>query len=190
MSNEFELIKTFFKPLSKGLSEDELGIGDDGAVLNVPESSQLVVVTDTLVEGVHFPVKTDPYDIAWKALAVNLSDLAAMGAEPGFFSLSLTLPNAENEWLERFAKGLSDLASLHKIPLIGGDTTRGPLSVTITANGWVKAKGAVLRSGAQKGDVICVTQTIGDAAVGLSLAINQISEQQSAYIDIKGKRHC
>lgn len=173
MANEFDLIQTYFQPLSKGLSESELGIGDDGAVLNAPLNKQLVVVTDAMVSGVHFPEDTAAYDIGWKALAVNLSDLAAMGAQPAFFSLALTLPEADETWLAEFAQGLSDLAHQQQVPLIGGDTTKGPLCITVTAQGWVGEGQAVLRSGAKENDLICVTNTIGDAALGLKFALNQ-----------------
>ena len=174
MASEFELIKTLFQPLSKGLSEDEIGIGDDGAVLSVPEKHQLVVVTDTLVCGVHFPEDTTAYDIAWKAVAVNLSDLAAMGAKPGFYSLALTTPSNDQAWLTDFARGLADISTLYKIPLIGGDTTKGPLTITVTAQGFVEHGKAVKRSGAKAGDVICVTNTIGDGALGLLVALDKL----------------
>ena len=182
MSTEFDLIERYFKPLSSGLNKGDIGIGDDGAVLSVPENHQLVVVTDTLVSGVHFPVETDPYDIAWKALAVNLSDLAAMGAKPGFFSLALTLPSQDDAWLEAFAKGLSDLAYHCYVRLVGGDTTKGPLTITVTAHGWVPKGQAVCRSGANLGDVICVTNTIGDGALGLKFALKTLPETlQSSF---------
>ncbi|BCN93614.1 thiamine-monophosphate kinase [Thiomicrorhabdus immobilis] len=177
MASEFELINSCFLPLSKGLQANELGIGDDGAVLNVPANHQLVVVTDTLVSGVHFPEETNAYDIAWKALAVNLSDLAAMGAEPGFFSLALTLPNNEQAWLGEFARGLTAISEQYSIPLIGGDTTKGHLTVTVTAQGWVEQGKAVRRSGAQCDDLICVTNTIGDGALGLKVAQNSLPRQ-------------
>ncbi len=187
MANEFDLIKQYFQPLSAGLQHGDLGIGDDGAVLSVPAGHQLVVVTDTLVAGVHFPLETSAYDIAWKALAVNLSDLAAMGAKPGFFSLALTLPESDPLWLKEFARGLADLAEQFKIPLIGGDTTKGPLTVTVTAQGWVKSGSAVLRSGAKARDVICVTNTIGDGALGLKLVFNDFPEALSTSLTEKEK---
>jgi len=171
MALEFDLIDSFFTPLSQGLSESEVGIGDDGAVLNMPENHQLVVVTDTLVSGVHFPEKTSAYDIAWKALAVNLSDLAAMGAEPCGFSLALTLPENDPVWLEAFSAGLRNLSERFKIPLIGGDTTKGPLTITVTAQGWVPNQQAVLRSGAKEGDLVCVTGILGEGALGLKVAL-------------------
>ena len=172
MALEFDLIDTYFAPLSQGFDSVDVGIGDDGAVLNVPENHQLVVVTDTLVSGVHFPENTSPYDIAWKALAVNLSDLAAMGATPASYSLALTLPEYSADWLRSFSDGLRDLSAQFAIPLIGGDTTKGALTITVTAQGWVPNQQAILRSGAQLGDVICVTNTLGEGALGLKLALN------------------
>ncbi len=168
---EFDLIEHYFLPLSQGFDGVEVGIGDDGAVLDVPNDHQLVVVTDTLVSGVHFPEDTLAYDIAWKALAVNLSDLAAMGAEPASYSLALTLPDYDAEWLQNFAEGLRALSTKFKVPLIGGDTTKGPLTITVTAQGWVPNQQAVLRSGTQVDDLICVTNTLGEGALGLKFAL-------------------
>jgi len=189
MASEFELINFLFEPLSSGLSTTELGIGDDGAVLDVPENHQLVVVTDTLVSGVHFPKNTLAYDIAWKSVAVNLSDLAAMGATPGFYSLALTIPNNSQMWLDSFARGLGDICSSYDIPLIGGDTTNGPLTVTVTAQGWVPNGQAVKRSGAQAGDVICVTNYIGNGALGLMVALGSLPKEVEAFISDSDKQY-
>ncbi|MGC9385877.1 MAG: thiamine-phosphate kinase [Hydrogenovibrio sp.] len=175
MAHEFDLIRDYFQPLSR-VAMDEVGIGDDGAVLNCPPQSQLVVVTDTLVEGVHFPMEALPGDIGWKALAVNLSDLAAMGATPAFFSLALSLPERCNHaaWLNAFAAGLATLAEGYQLPLIGGDTTRSDrLTVTVTAQGWVREGRAVLRQTARPGDKLYVTGTLGDGALGLQAWQNQ-----------------
>ena len=186
MALEFDLIETYFKPLSQGVSAEEIGIGDDGAVLSVPENHQIVVVTDTLVCGVHFPNETSAYDIAWKSVAVNLSDLAAMGATPGGYSLGLTLPHNDQAWLKEFASGLRAITEQFNIPLIGGDTTKGPLTLTVTAHGWVPNQQAILRSGAEVGDLICVTETLGDGALGLKLALHQFDEDfSSALSDIE-----
>lgn len=174
MSHEFELINQYFKPLCF-VQKNEVGIGDDGAVLNCPHDQQMVVVTDTLIEGVHFPKNTSPYDIAYKSLAVNLSDLAAMAATPAFFSLALTLPEDKNTqaWLKLFAEGLKDLAGLFNVALIGGDTTKGEqLSITITANGWVSQGGALLRSHAQVGDDIYVSGALGEGGLGLDKVLS------------------
>lgn len=172
---EFDLIRQFFLPLSASSLQrsSDLAIGDDGAIITPPSDCQLVVVTDTLVEGVHFPLDTLAYDIGWKALAVNLSDLAAMGAKPAFYSLALTLPKVDQAWLSEFSKGLADCAAPYEIPLIGGDTTRGPLTITVTAQGWVPKGQALLRSGAKPGDAIFVSGLIGEAGRGLSLALAQ-----------------
>ncbi|MBD3612366.1 MAG: thiamine-phosphate kinase [Hydrogenovibrio crunogenus] len=181
MAHEFDVIETFFKPLSSVASVDEIGIGDDGAVLSCLAGNQLVVVTDTLVEGVHFPVKTSAYNIAWKALAVNLSDLAAMGATPAFYSLALSLPPEKNNqaWLELFAGGLKQLASLYNIPLVGGDTTRSDrLTITITAQGWVETGNAILRKGAQPDDLIYVSGVLGEGGLGLK-AVQQHWDEAS-----------
>ena len=144
-----------------------LGIGDDAALLQVPAGQQLVLSTDTLVAGVHFPEETAPADIGWKALAVNLSDLAAMAATPAWVSLALTLPDADADWLDCFLDGFCELADEHGIALVGGDTTRGPLSITLSAHGFVPAGEALRRDGARVHDEVWVTGTIGDAAGAL-----------------------
>jgi thiamine-monophosphate kinase len=143
------------------------GIGDDAAVCSVPEGMQLVISTDTLVSGVHFPADTAPMDIGYKALAVNLSDIAAMGAEPCWFSLAITLPEMNWDWLTQFSEGLLELAAEHHMQLIGGDTTQGPLSITITVHGLVPKDQARLRNLAKVGDDIWLTGSIGDAAAAL-----------------------
>lgn len=181
MAHEFDMIDTFFKPLSSTTSVGEIGIGDDGAVLSCLAGNQLVVVTDTLIEGVHFPFETSAYNIAWKALAVNLSDLAAMGATPAFYSLALSLPPEKNNqaWLELFAGGLKQLANLYNIPLVGGDTTRSDrLTITITAQGWVETGNAILRKGAKPGDLIYVSGVLGDGGLGLK-AVQQHWDETS-----------
>lgn len=143
------------------------GIGDDAAVCEVPTGMQLVISTDTLVSGVHFPEDTAPIDIGYKALAVNLSDIAAMGAEPCWLSLAISMPEMNWDWLTQFAEGLIDLAAEHGMQIIGGDTTRGPLSITITVHGLLPAGSARLRQYAQVGDDIWLTGSIGDAAAAL-----------------------
>lgn len=144
-----------------------LGIGDDAALLSVPPGKQLVVAMDTLNSGVHFPADTAPADIGWKALAVNLSDLAAMAATPAWCTLSLSLPQPDAKWLDGFLGGFLELAALHDVALVGGDTTRGPLSVCVTVHGLVEPRGALLRSSACVGDDVWVTGTLGDAAAAL-----------------------
>lgn len=165
--DEFALIRRYFSSLTKPAADVALGIGDDCALLQPPAGEVLAVSTDTLVSGRHFPVETAPYDIGWKSLAVNLSDLAAMGAQARWFTLALTLPDADQSWIAEFARGLSDLSSQSGISLVGGDTTRGPLSITITVMGSVPVGAALKRSGAKVDDVICVTGTLGAAALAL-----------------------
>ncbi len=165
--DEFSLIDLIRERCAIARDDVAVGIGDDAAVLAVPANHQLVVSTDTLVDGVHFPFGTSPADIGWKSLAVNLSDLAAMGATPAWATLSLTLPHADARWIEEFCEGFSELAGEFKLALVGGDTTRGPLSVTIAIHGFVPEGAALLRRGAHVGDFVFVTGTLGDAAAGL-----------------------
>ena len=166
---EFDLIARIRERAGGTRADVMLGIGDDAAVLRVPSGHDLVVSTDTLNFGVHFPVETLPADIGWKSLAVNLSDLAAMGAQPAWCTLNLTLPEADGEWLSAFLDGFLALAAQHDVALVGGDTTRGPLSITVTVHGLVPHGAALRRDGAQVGDFVCVTGTLGDAAGGLAL---------------------
>ena len=166
--NEFALITHFFANQKQTQRQDVvLGIGDDCAILKVPAEQQLLVSMDTLVNGVHFPLATAAYDIGYKSLAVNLSDLAAMGATPAWFSLALTLPCFDESWLHNFSSGLFDLAQQCNIQLIGGDTTRGPLAITIQVHGFAAAGKAITRKGARAGDLIYVTNTLGDAGLAL-----------------------
>lgn len=170
--NEFELIAQYFSPLGAllpGAASDDLGIGDDAALLQPRPGRQLVVCTDTLVAGRHFDEQLTAASIGYKALAVNLSDLAAMGAQPRAFTLALTLPEFDADWLAGFAGGLQAIAEQFACRLIGGDTTRGPLSITITAIGDVASGRALLRSGARAGDQIAVSGHLGDAALALRL---------------------
>lgn len=164
---EFELIERFFARAAGRRADVIVGIGDDAAVLRVPEGAELVAATDTLIAGVHFPVDTAPDAIGHKALAVNLSDLAAMGTEPAWAMLALTLPEADEAWLGEFARGFLALAGHHRMALVGGDTTRGPLSVTVQVLGWVPRGSALRRAGARPGDHLYVTGTLGDAALAL-----------------------
>ena len=143
------------------------GIGDDAAILRLPVGQDLIVSTDTLNSGVHFPEETKPSDIGWKALAVNLSDLAAMGAKSAWCTLNLTMPSADSDWLDAFLDGFLALAAQRDVALVGGDTTRGLLSITVTALGYVPRDAAMRRSGAQVGDDVWVSGTLGDAAAAL-----------------------
>lgn len=167
--NEFQLIRRFFAGQQTGGDDVVLGIGDDCALLRPSPGETLAVTTDTLIEGRHFPVDTAAFDVGWKSLAVNLSDLAAMGSRPRWFTLALSLPRVDECWLRDFAEGLKACASEGGIALVGGDTTRGTLSITITAIGTISEGRALRRSGARAGDAVCVTGTLGDAALGLKL---------------------
>jgi thiamine-monophosphate kinase len=162
-----------------------LGIGDDAALLDVPAGRRLVVAMDTLNAGVHFPVDTAPRDVGWKALAVNLSDLAAMGAEPAWCTLSLALPTADGAWLEGFLDGFSELAQAHGIALVGGDTTRGPLSISLTAHGFLEPGRELRRDAARAGDDLWVSGTLGDAAAALPgvLAHREVPAALRARLD-------
>jgi thiamine-monophosphate kinase len=171
---EFDLIERIRERCASNRADVMLGIGDDAGVLDVPAGRQLVACTDTLVAGVHFPEATTPGDIGWKALAVNLSDLAAMGAEPAWALLALTLPESGMHFVERFADGFAELAREHDVALVGGDTTQGPLSVTVTALGMVPSGAALTRGGARVGDAVFVTGTPGDAAGALHLLRDRV----------------
>ena len=147
-SSEFDIIRRYFIDQKTSRADVGLGIGDDAALLQPPSGQSLVVSVDTLVSGVHFSIDTTPNAIGHKALAVNLSDMAAMGAEPAWFTLAITLPEANESWLTHFSQGLFALASEHNVQLVGGDTTRGPLSITIQVMGFVPEGQALMRSGA------------------------------------------
>ena len=144
-----------------------VGIGDDAAVLEVPTGQQLVVSTDTLSSGIHFPVTTLPFDIGYKCLAVNLSDLAAMGAGPRWALLALVLPRPDPQWLQTFTAGFLSLAQDHNVVLVGGDTSAGSVSVTVTVMGLIEPGQPLLRSGAQPGDLSVVSGPVGGAAGAL-----------------------
>lgn len=165
--DEFELIRHFFRRPGKGAGV-VLGPGDDAALLVPAAGQQLVMTMDTLVGGRHFPDDLPPLDIGWRSLAVNLSDLAAMGATPRWCLLSLSLPEADESWLRGFSEGFFALADQAGIALVGGDMTRGPLSITVQATGEVPAGRALLRSGARPGDRICIGGIPGEAAAGLA----------------------
>ena len=166
---EFDLIDLIRERCAMAREDVRVGIGDDAALLAVPAGQLLAVSTDTLVAGVHFPVGTAAFDVGWKALAVNLSDLAAMGATPAWVTLALTLPHGDATWVGAFADGFAALAREYRVALVGGDTTRGPLSITVTIHGFVPEGTALLRNGARAGDGVYVTGTLGDAAAGLRL---------------------
>lgn len=165
--NEFDIIKNYFTTQTEHRADVVHGIGDDAAVVNVPPGHELAVTTDTLVADMHFTEATLPYDIGYKALAVNLSDLAAMGATPAWVTLALTLPQANEVWLQAFCDGFFTLANRHQVQLVGGDITHGPLSMTVQALGFIPKQKALLRSRAKPNDLIYVTGTVGDAGLAL-----------------------
>ena len=164
MSTEFELIDRFF---SRPGGDARLGVGDDAALVEPAPGHDLVVTTDTLVSGIHFLPEAEPRGLGYKALAVNLSDLAAMGARPRWALLAITVPKVDEPWLSAFAEGFYDLARRHEVTLIGGDTTRGPLAITVTALGEVATGSALRRDGARVGDELWVSGQIGSAALAL-----------------------
>ena len=161
---EFDLIARYF---TRPVRRNPLGVGDDCALLQPRPGMQLAVSSDMLVEGRHFLSTVDPRRLGHKALAVNLSDLAACGAEPLAFTLALALPQVDAAWLQAFSEGMLALADAHRCELVGGDTTRGPLCINITIFGEVPAGQALLRSGARAGDELWVSGTLGDARLAL-----------------------
>jgi len=178
--DEFELIQRYFSRLGCVRADVLLGVGDDAALLRVPDDMDLAASVDTIVAGRHFPEGSDARSIGHRALAVNLSDLAAMGARPAWATLSLTLPAPSADWLEGFARGFGDLARAHEVMLVGGDTTAGPLAVSVQIMGHVARGTALRRGGARDGDVLAVTGTIGDAGAGLALATGALATDDAA----------
>lgn len=169
-TSEFQLIEHHFTRLGTVRPDVLLGVGDDCALLQVPEGKTLAVSIDTLVEGVHFLPGVDPESLGHKALAVNLSDLAAMGAEPAWVTLALTLPRVDEAWIEGFCRGFAHLANRFRVQLVGGDTTRGPLTISLQVHGFVEAGGALRRDAARVGDLLYVSGTLGDAGLALLAA--------------------
>jgi len=180
---EFELIRQIQQESSVPGEGVKLGIGDDAAILEVPRGKCLVAATDTLNAGKHFPDDAEAFDIGHKSLAVNLSDLAAMGAAPRWALLSLSLPEPDSKWVRSFTAGFRSLAQVHNVVLVGGDTTRGPLSINVTALGVVDAGKGLLRSDAQVGDLIVVSGTIGGAARVLDLLQSGTSVRDRELLD-------
>ncbi|MEJ2693396.1 MAG: thiamine-phosphate kinase [Candidatus Thiodiazotropha sp.] len=183
-SSEFDLIRHYFDGITPSRSDVSLAIGDDAALVCVPPGQQLAISVDTLVCGVHFFPSVAPQSLGHKALAVNLSDLAAMGAEPAWATLALTLPDPDESWLKGFAEGFATLAKRHGVQLIGGDTTRGPLSVTLQVQGLLPEGSALKRSGARVGDGVYVTGELGDAA----LCLHMLREEKGLAAPFAGLR--
>ncbi len=178
--SESALIERYFRNGGAQRADVVLGVGDDAALLSMPPDSMLVAATDTLVAGVHFPPGSPPASIGHRALAVNLSDLAAMGARPAWALLALTLPDAGEAWLAEFAAGFAALARAHQVALGGGDTTRGPLCITVQLLGHVPRGSALTRGGGAAADVLFVSGTPGDAAAGLALEQGRLAAPPEA----------
>ena len=185
MSDEFSLINRYFSACGAAGNDTLLGVGDDCALLAPPTGEVLAVTTDTLLAGVHFPLDSPARLIAQRALAVNLSDMAAMGATPRWFQLALTMPSADQDWLAEFSAGLNAMACQFNCTLVGGDTTRGPLTISITLMGTVPSSQALKRSGAKPGDVIYVSGSLGDGAGGLAAIEGRLSagSEDAAYLE-------
>jgi len=182
---EFALIERFFRACGAARADVRLGVGDDAAVLVCPPDRNLVAALDTLVEGVHFPPGSPADSIGHRALAVNLSDLAAMGAEPAWALLGLTMPRAEEHWLAQFSHGLSALALEFGVALVGGDTTSGPLTVSLQLSGLIEPGTALTRAGGAAGEELFVSGSPGDAAAGLALEQARLAladEQTASYL--------
>lgn len=174
MAGEFDLIRRYFHDIGPADSSVVVDIGDDATVIDVSDVTDLVMTLDVLIAGVHFPDATPAARIAHKTLAVNLSDLAAMGAQPRWFTLGLSLPGSDEQWISDFAKSLATTAQRYAIRLVGGDMTRGPLSVSINACGALARGSAIRRSGASAGDHVLLTGSIGGAALGLDSYLGKI----------------
>ena len=187
---EFDLIERYFKAPARAMRPNDavaLGIGDDCALLQPSAGMQLAISSDMLVEGRHFFADVDPFTLGHKALAVNLSDLAACGAKPLAFTLALSLPRADEAWLAPFSGGLLALAAEHNCALIGGDTTQGPLNICITVFGEVPKQHALLRSGAQVGDDIYVSGTLGDARLALEAMRGNVTLTEETFAAAKAR---
>ncbi len=186
MTGEFDLIRRFF---SRPTPHAVLGVGDDCALLQPTMGTLLAVSTDTLVAGVHFFADADPDLLGWKSLAVNLSDLAAMGAMPRWVTLALTIPGLDEAWLAAYAEGLYRCAAQHGISLVGGDTTRGGLSITLTVIGEVPVDGALRRDQARAGDTVWVSGCLGDAAFALAAMQGEVQLDDAELETLSARLH-
>lgn len=190
-ADEFSLIEHYFSGLDRGEAVD-LGVGDDGAILRLEVGERLVASVDTQVDGVHFPVGTRPCHVAFRAVSAAVSDLAAMGARPLGMTLAVTLPEADSAWLTDFREGLVAAVSEYALPLVGGDTTRGPLCLSVQVMGAVPMGKAIERSGARVGDAVYVSGCVGDGAAGLALLQGrwQAGREHTAYLEQRFYRPC
>ncbi len=186
---EFDLITRYFNRFKYSRKDVQLGIGDDCALLSLEEKHLLAVSTDTLVSGIHFLPDIDPVDLSHKALAVNLSDLAAMGADPAWLSLALTLPTVDESWVHAFSESLLEQLNYYDMQLIGGDLTRGPMSITLTIQGLIPEDRALVRSGAGIDDLIYITGSLGDSAAGLAIIQGRLQVENIRARDYLVKRH-
>ena len=187
--SEFDLIRKYFDRVLKETNDTRQGIGDDAAIISVPDGMELALSMDTLVQDVHFHASTRPEDLGYKSLAVNLSDLAAMGAEPRWATLSLTIPGADQSWVEKFSRGFFDLADQIPVALIGGDLNKGPLSVTVQVHGLLPAGQAILRKGAKPGDLVYVSGYPGEAGLGLRLLNKMINIPEAHHDRVLERLH-
>jgi len=184
---EFELIKKYFTEQPVKRKDVQIGIGDDCAILIPTERQNIAVTTDTLVAAVHFPENTSAKAIGHKVIAVNLSDLAAMGAEPSWVSIAVTLPEVNEDWVGEFCQGMFELCEYYNVQLVGGDTTQGPLSITVTAQGLIPVDKQITGSGAKAGDWLYVTGELGDAALAIQHYYGKIQLPQNIQEQVKNK---
>ncbi|OBT16847.1 thiamine-phosphate kinase [Vibrio sp. UCD-FRSSP16_10] len=190
MAGEFELISKYFANQKVKRDDVELSVGDDCALLSAPHGCFVAVSTDSLVAGTHFLIDADPKWVGHKALASNISDLAAMGAEPAWVSMAISLPKPDEKWLKQFCDGFFPLADAHNLQLIGGDTTRGPLSITLTVHGFIPKGEALLRSGANVGDKIFVSGQLGDSHAGLEVILEQDKRLLAHATTLEERHYC
>lgn len=188
MSGEFNLINRYFSNRQPQRKDVFLALGDDCALVKPPENVRIAISTDTLVAGTHFLIDANPAWVAHKALASNISDLAAMGATPAWVSFALTMPTPDEAWLKPFCDAFFELANYYNIQLIGGDTTKGPLSLTLTVQGFVPQEQALLRSGAKVGDWVYVTGDLGDSKAGLDIILDNALRAKPFALELE-KRH-